>query len=683
MCGFAGYLGTASFGPKGEHSALLERMTSTLAHRGPDSAGYWCESGIALGHRRLSVIDLSPAGRQPMQSAAGRYVIVFNGEIYNHLLIRKELDAVAMAPAWRGRSDTETLLAGFDAWGVEVTIKRTIGMFAFAVWDRQTQTLTLGRDRIGEKPLYYGWQRRGGQAVFLFGSELKALRAHPSFEGDIDRGSLCLQLRHSYVPAPYSIYRGIAKLAPGCLLTVSARQPEPRSWAYWSGLQQAVAGAARPFRGSAVEAVDQLEVLLKDAVRSQMIADVPLGAFLSGGVDSSTIVALMQAQSSRPVKTFSIGFYELGFNEADYAKAVAGHLGTDHTELYVNAKQAQAVIPQLQAMYDEPFSDSSQIPTFLVSQLARQHVTVSLSGDAGDELFCGYSRYQFAAKLWNTINKSPLPLRQLAAKGLTSISIEKWNRMAARLAQFMPASMRFANTGDKLHKGAQVITSATLDDLYLGLVSHWDDPASLVLGGTEPSTLLTTHAPMLSVLDGVERMMALDLVSYLPDDILTKVDRAAMSVSLETRIPFLDHRVVEFAWQLPLSLKLRNGTSKWALREVLYRYVPKSLIERPKMGFGVPVGSWLRGPLRDWAESLLDESRLKREGFFDAAQLRKKWLEHLSGQRNWQFHLWDVLMFQSWLEQQAASVSSENKFSFDRPCSNDPFSAQESTARIE
>lgn len=662
MCGLSGFLGAVPFHDKGRQQAVLKRMTDTIRHRGPDDGGYWIdgERGIALGHRRLSILDLSPAGHQPMHSPSGRYVMVFNGEIYNHLEMRRQLEAGAGAgdgavwPAWRGRSDTETLLAGFDAWGIAQALARTVGMFAFAVWDRHSGTLTLGRDRIGEKPLYYGWQGSGSSAVFLFGSELKALRAHPAFESDIDRDALCLQMRYSYIPAPHSIYRGIAKLPPGCLLTVSARTREPRLTSFWSGPRQVAAGVAGPFVGSAEQAVDALDALLRDAVQAQMIADVPLGAFLSGGVDSSTVVALMQAQSARPVKTFSIGFHEEGYNEAEYAKAVAAHLGTEHTELYVHAQQALSIIPRLQSVYDEPFSDSSQLPTILVSQLARQHVTVSLSGDAGDELFCGYNRYQLAARLWKTVNAAPLPLRRLAARGITGISIATWNRLARRSARYLPPSMRFANTGDKLHKGAQVLSNATLDDLYLGLVSHWDDPAALVLGGAEPPTMLRGEAPPLTGLDGVQRMMALDLLTYLPDDILVKVDRAAMSVSLETRVPFLDHRVVEFAWRLPQSMKLRNGVSKWALRQVLYKYVPRALIERPKMGFGVPIDSWLRGPLRDWAETLLAEPRLRSEGYFDPAQLRRKWHEHLSGQRNWQYHLWDVLMFQSWLERQAA-----------------------------
>lgn len=660
MCGIAGFL--AANPPKGKEElpVLLKRMTDTIINRGPDDAGYWCdgEHGIALGHRRLAIIDLSPAGHQPMHSASGRYVIIFNGEIYNHPLLRRQLESSGRSPAWRGHSDTETLLAGFDAWGIQETIERAIGMFAIAVWDRNTGTLTLARDRIGEKPLYYGWQGRGGDAVFLFGSELKALRAHPAFENAINRGALSLQLRHNYIPAPYSIYAGISKLPPGAMLTVSDRQREPRVWTYWSGQQQAEFGAGEPFTGTPEQAVDELESLLKDAVRAQMMADVPLGAFLSGGVDSSTVVALMQAQSSRPVKTFSIGFHEEGYNEAEYAKAVARHLGTDHTELYVSAAEALSVIPRLQSLYDEPFSDSSQIPTFLLSQLARQHVTVSLSGDAGDELFCGYNRYQMTAKLWKTLSMAPLPVRRLAARGVTSVPVAAWNRMAGGLGRLLPGFMQMANPGDKLHKGAGVMASESLEALYLGLVSHWDDPAAVVIDGIEPVTVLTDKARRFSGLDGIQRMMALDLLTYLPDDILVKVDRAAMGVSLETRIPFLDHRVVEFAWRLPQSVKLREGRTKWVLRQVLYRHVPKALIERPKMGFGVPVGEWLRGPLRDWAEALLDERRLRREGFFQPAIVRKKWEEHLSGRRNWQYHIWDVLMFQAWLEHQGSGMHS-------------------------
>ena len=530
-------------------------------------------------------------------------------------------------------------------------------MFALALWDRQARTLTLARDRLGEKPLYFGWQGQGSERTFLFGSELRALRAHPAFSSEIDRGALSLLLRHNAIPAPYSIYQGISKLMPGTFLTVSLARPEPVLTTYWSGAQVAVAAVVNRFTGSSEQAVDALEVLLKDAVGKQMMADVPLGAFLSGGVDSSTVVALMQSQSARAVKTFTIGFQEPGYNEAEHAKAVAAHLGTDHTELYVTPEQAMAVIPLLPSLYDEPFSDSSQIPTFLVSQLARQQVTVALSGDAGDELFCGYNRYQVTAGLWKKLAAVPLPLRKLVAAALTQVSPNAWTRFAGAVDGLLPGSLKFSNAGEKVHKGAGVLASQSADALYLGLVSHWDDPASVVIGGAEPPTLLTGLAPALPGLDDVERMMALDMLTYLPDDILTKVDRAAMGVSLESRVPFLDHRVVAFAWRLPQDMKLRDGQTKWALRQVLYRHVPKSLIERPKMGFGVPIDSWLRGPLRPWAEALLDESRLNREGYFHAAPIRLKWQQHLSGQRNWQHQLWDILMFQAWLESQNMAAS--------------------------
>lgn len=653
MCGLAGYLGSG--GGHDFPEVVLKRMTDAIYSRGPDDEGFWCdtEQQIALGHRRLAILDLSPAGHQPMMSPSGRYVMAFNGEIYNHLDLRKLLGGEAASDPsankaqpgkWRGHSDTETLLAGFEAWGIRGTIERAIGMFAIAVWDRQNHVLTLARDRIGEKPLYYGWQG----PTFLFGSELKALRAHPGFRTGVDRGALTLLLRHNYIPAPHSIYEGISKLMPGTILTLSLNQRTPLIETYWSGAQAATAGVAQVFEGSPSQAVDELEVLLKDAIRQQMMADVPLGAFLSGGVDSSAVVALMQTQSSRPVKTFTIGFDEEGYNEAVHAKAVARHLGTEHTELYVTPVQALSVIPRLPTLYDEPFSDSSQIPTFLVSQLARQHVTVSLSGDAGDELFCGYTRYQLTDKLWKKLSLIPAPVRKLVAHGLTSVTPGAWNSIAG----ILPASLVSGNIGDKLHKGAGVLSSRSVEDLYLGFVSHWNDPASVVIGGNESSTLLRGRTPDLSGLDQIQRMMALDMLTYLVDDILVKVDRAAMGVSLESRVPFLDHRVVEFAWRLPQSMKLRDGQSKWALRQVLYRHVPKELIERPKMGFGVPLHDWLRGPLRDWAESLLDEDRLRREGYFHPAAIRQKWAEHLSGQRNWAYHLWDVLMFQAWFEEQ-------------------------------
>lgn len=657
MCGFVGFLGNGFSGDEKAGHAVIKLMTDAIINRGPDDAGSWVSGNehVGLGHRRLSIVDLSPAGHQPMRSASSRYVLVFNGEIYNHLKLRDELHKAGYAAAWRGHSDTETLLAGFDTWGIAQTVERAIGMFAFAVWDRETQTLTMGRDRLGEKPLYYGWQGSGNQAVFLFGSELKAFRAHPHFKPEIDRGALALMMRHSYIPAPYSIYKGIFKLTPGSLLTVSMARREPQVTPYWSMAKVATDGVRSQFGGSPTEAVDELEKLLKDAVGQQMVADVPLGAFLSGGIDSSTVVALMQAQASRPVKTFTIGFNEEGYNEAVHAKAVAQHLGTDHTELYVSPRQALDVIPRLPQLYCEPFSDSSQIPTFLVSQLARQNVTVALSGDAGDELFAGYNRYVLARNIWGKLAWAPPALRQVLAGGIRSVSPGGWNSLLNPVKSMLPRSLQQANIGDKLHKGAGVLGSRDLDVLYHGLVSHWD-PAALVLSAEEPPTVLRGNVPDLRGLDGVQRMMALDSISYLSDDILVKVDRAGMGVSLEGRVPFLDHRVVEFAWRLPQSLKLREGVGKWALRQVLYRHVPQALVERPKMGFGVPIAEWLRGPLRDWAEALLDKQRLDQAGYFNSSAVRQKWDEHVSGARNWQYHLWDVLMFQAWEEQNMSSA---------------------------
>ena len=650
MCGIAGYVGGSRLTSAISVERQLTVMADALTPRGPDSAGYWSdpEHAIALAHRRLAIIEPSETGHQPMMSASGRYVISFNGEVYNHLDLRKRLsNGGSNKITWRGRSDTETLIAGIETWGLSETLKKSVGMYAFALWDREEQILYLVRDRIGEKPLYYGYQR----GVFLFGSELKALKMHPAFEGEVDRDAITLQLRHSYIPTPYSIYKGIKKLPPGTFIKLlvsngrlSGIEPEPVS--YWSLGDAINDGINNPFDGSETDAVDALDGLLSASVRQQMVADVPLGAFLSSGVDSSTIVALMQSQSSLPAKTFTIGFKEDGYNEAVHAKAVAAHLGTDHTELYVSPEQALDVIPRLPMLYDEPFSDSSQIPTFLVSQMTRQHVTVSLSGDGGDELFGGYNRYQMTSGLWSKIGRLPLPLRHLAAKGLRTLAPEQWNQ----ISKWIPGAARYADFGGKIHKGAGVLASQTSDELYLNLITHWPDPSSLVINGIEPPTQITQPQFLLNGI--VEQMMALDSVSYLTDDILCKIDRAAMGVSLETRVPFLDHHIVEFAWRLPLSMKIRDGQGKWILRQVLNKYVPKELIKRPKMGFGVPIDSWLRGPLRDWAEDLLDGSRLRKEGYFCPEPIRQKWTEHLSGKRNWQYHLWDVLMFQAWLEEQ-------------------------------
>lgn len=663
MCGLVG-LWSIRAGTRCEE--IIRNMTSIMTHRGPDDQGYWADivTGLSLGHRRLSVLDLSPAGHQPMISPSGRYVFVFNGEIYNHLDIRKELEKSSKAPDWRGHSDTETLLAGFDAWGIEATLQRSVGMFALAVWDKAERTLTLARDRMGEKPLYYGWNR----GVFIFASELKALRAYPDFDSQINRNAITLLLRHNYIPAPHSIYRGIFKLWPGTMLILQNGAHSVCPWdvdeppfgpfrgdgvslhPYWSLRDVAEQGQSQPFAGTECEAVAELEHVLTEAVQSQQISDVPLGAFLSGGVDSSTIVALMQAHATRPVKTFTIGFHEDDYNEAKYAKEVARHLGTEHTELYVTPDKAMAVIPRLPILYDEPFSDSSQIPNFLVSQLARQQVTVSLSGDAGDELFGGYNRYILTRAIWKKIGWIPIIGRQAVANAITKISPSRWDQLYALISDVIPKGKRPTRVGDNTHKLAEILAVATPEAIYRNLVSHWKSPAEIVCTGHEPLTSLTN--PMCNAnITGLEhRMMFLDAISYLPDDILTKVDRAAMGVSLETRVPFLDHRVVEFAWRLPLNLKIRDGQGKWLLRQLLYKYVPREMIERPKTGFGVPIDSWLRGPLREWAEELLNENRLKQEGFFNSGPIRTKWQEHLSGQRNWQYLLWDVLMFQAWIE---------------------------------
>jgi len=586
-----------------------------------------------------------------MASASGRYVIAFNGEIYNHLELRYDLEASGAAPAWRGHSDTETLLAALGAWGVEAAVKRCVGMFAFALWDREARTLTLARDRMGEKPLYYGWQGR----TFLFGSELKALKAHPAFRGEVDRDVLALYLRHNYVPAPYSIYRDVFKLPPGAYATLAATDPPgvpPRLTFYWRVLDAAV----RPVRDDMDDAtaLSELDAGLRRAIGGQMVADVPLGAFLSGGIDSSAVVALMQAQSSRPVRTFTIGFHEKGYNEAEHAHAVAAHLGCEHTELYVTPEQAMAVIPRLPELYDEPFADSSQIPTFLVAQLARQHVTVSLSGDGGDELFGGYNRYFWAARIWRGLGSAPYALRAGVANAMTGLSPVAWNRLFDVAGFMLPARFRYANPGDKLHKLAEMLAARSPEEVYLYLVSQWKQPADLVPGAAELPTVLTDRQRWAPLESFESRMMYLDQMSYMPDDILVKVDRAAMGVSLETRVPMLDHRLVEFAWQLPMRMKIRDGQGKWLLRQLLYRYVPKELIERPKMGFGVPIDAWLRGPLRDWAEALLSGERLAQEGYFNPAPIREKWQEHLSGRRNWAYYIWTILMFQTWLERQGA-----------------------------
>lgn len=681
MCGLTGFWHEESASNIEALQAVAQRMAQALEHRGPDDAGFWADksTGLALGHRRLAIVDLSVAGQQPMQSASGRWVMAFNGEIYNHMALRSEMEvmdchgpeglAMTKPRVWRGKSDTETLLAGFERWGVVETLHRCVGMFAIALWDRQSSTLTLARDRFGEKPLYYGWVGHGLGRALVFGSELKALKAYPGFDAPVCREALAQYLRFMYVPAPRSIYQGIYKLEPGCLLTVQGTPPfdapaKPLrpgenyggvSLQRWWSLAGAVESGSRVPLVNEAEALGLLEQKLIEAVSLQSLADVPLGAFLSGGVDSSTIVALMQRQSSRPVKTFTIGFDEAGFDETPHALAVASHLGTEHHEMRVSAQMAQDVIPRLPWMYDEPFADSSQIPTHLVCQAAREHVTVALSGDAGDELFGGYNRYFWGPKIWSKVAWLPLPVRQAMGKLMTSIPIGAWDTMAKPLgAASGPNGV--SRLGDKLHKlGGRMQTVRSMDDLYCSLVSEWQDPASLVRSADnspllEPLSILDDPVPAQGLDAAPLCMMYRDAMTYLPDDILCKLDRAAMATSLETRVPFLDHRVVEVAWRLPLHMKIRGNVGKWALRQLLYKHVPKELIERPKAGFAIPIGQWLRGPLRDWAESLIGEQRLQAEGYLRPAPIRQAWAEHLNGRRDHTAKLWSVLMFQAWLE---------------------------------
>jgi len=642
MCGLTGFLQPAGFEPAAA-TALATTMADRIVHRGSDDAGVWvdAQAGIALAHRRLSILDLSPAGHQPMSSSSGRWMLVYNGETYNHLELRRELEAGDAAPAWRGHSDTETLLAAIEAWGPEATLRRSVGMFALALWDRQRRELWLARDRLGEKPLYYGWQGD----TFLFGSELHALRAHPAFAAGIDRGSLALLLRHNYVPAPYSIHQGISKLPPGHWLRLGSDRRDAEPVAYWSLADVAEHGTSTPFTGNDEQAVDRLAELMSVAVRGQKVADVPLGALLSGGIDSTLIAALMQSQATRPVRTFTIGFEEDAWDEAAHARAVAAHLGTEHTELRLAGADALALVPHLPAIYDEPFADSSQLPTHLVMQLARQHVTVALSGDGGDEFFGGYNRYFLGPELWRKVGWMPPSLRNALF------------RMAPALPAKFKARLGTTQVDDKLRKLAQMFGDhciASIDDLYCGLVSEWPDSDNMIVDGRLPPNLLDDRNRWPRLSDPVARMMALDGLTYLPDDILVKVDRAAMAVSLETRAPFLDRDVVEFAWSLPMSMKLRDGRGKWILRRLLDRHVPRSLVERPKMGFGIPLDDWLRGPLRDWAESLLDEGRLRREGYLRPEPIREAWKQHLGGRASFGYRLWSVLMFQAWLERQGA-----------------------------
>lgn len=615
-------------------------MDFSLEHRGPDGHDVWIDddAGIALVHRRLAIVDLSPAGHQPMHSADGRYIISYNGEVYSHLAIRADIEATGHQ--FSGHSDTEVIVEAVARYGVAATASRLIGMFAFAIWDRHDRTLTLVRDRLGIKPLY--WMNIDG--LFAFASELKALRQHPGWTPRIRPEAVASFMRHNYIPAPHTIYQGVFKLEPGTILTLPWGV-QPRLEKFWDARKVAIEGIQNPLRETDAALTDRLEALLLDAVGKRMMADVPLGAFLSGGIDSSTVVALMKAGNSGPVKTFSIGFEQAEFNEAPHAAAIARHLGTDHTELTVTSREALDVVPKLAEMFDEPFADSSQIPTYLVSAMTRKHVTVALSGDGGDELFAGYNRYQLASRSWRMLSLMPEFARNSVAAALTSQPTERWDRFS----QIIPRKLTPPQFGDKIHKVASVLKLNDADALYRRLVSHWE-PSALMTGTDETRGILWDKSVKNDFPNLLDRMQFLDLVTYLPDDILTKVDRCSMAVALEARVPLLDHRVVELAWRLPHSAKIRGGITKWLLRQVLYRHVPRELVERPKMGFGVPLAEWLRGPLRDWAENLLSERRLAETGLFDVALVRRYWSEHISGARNWQYLLWDLLMFENWRE---------------------------------
>jgi len=654
MCGITGMLG-ASSGCTSDRETVVRRMTTSLLHRGPDSEGYWVEDEVALGHRRLSILDLSEAGAQPMHSVCGRYAIAFNGEIYNHVEMRRDLEKVGAAPTWQGHSDTETLLAGVAQWGLDETLQRAAGMFAIAMWDRARKHLLLARDRVGEKPLYWGW---AGQTL-VFGSELKALRQHPDCPKDICREALAQFLTYAYVPAPRSIHPGIYKLEPGCILEIAGPPPSAPPTApirpgenhgsvsirrFWSLNETLASGHQAQIKDKA-EALAAVETTISDAVGRQMISDVPLGAFLSGGIDSSLIVALMQRQALRPVKTFTVGFENAAFDEAPHAAAVAKHLGTDHTEVTVTEREAQDVIPNLPDLYDEPFADSSQIPTHLVCRAAREHVTVALSGDAGDELFGGYNRYFLGPRMWSKFERIPKPIRRGLGNTISAVPVSVWDWLGRNTGGRFAVS----HAGDKAQKMGRALRDVeNVDDLYRSLISFW--PASTVPMGTRnaPLSVLDDALPDFLDSDAAARMMAQDMLSYLPDDILCKVDRAAMGVSLETRVPFLDPAVISVSARLPTSMKVRDGQGKWALRQVLYSQVPRHLIERPKTGFSIPLGDWLRGPLRSWADELLSPDALAVDDLLDPAPILAAWQEHLSGRRDWTQKLWIILMFQAW-----------------------------------
>ena len=652
MCGIAGLLTSAEC----VDEAALKLMGSRLVHRGPDDSGLWVDQkvGIGLVHRRLSIIDLSSHGHQPMASPSGRYIITYNGEIYNFKALRKEVQGVVPDLCLQGGSDTEVLLVAIDHWGVEEALKRSNGMFAFALWDKKEHCLYLARDRMGEKPFYLGWVMN----TFLFASELKALKDYPGAKWAVDRTALTLFLRQGFVPAPWSIYEGLYKLPTASLLRINKEQA-PRALtlnellqqtkSYWSLDKVVEIGIREPFQEDANTAADHLETLLTDAISMRMLADVPLGAFLSGGIDSSIIVALMQSVSDRPVKTFTVGFDDAKYNEADYAKAVADHLGSDHTELYVSAKDALDLVPTLPNIFDEPFADASQIPTFLVSHLIHRYVTVALSGDGGDELFYGYGRYRAAYSVWSVFGVLPYHLRLSFAKLIKVIPQSAWDGFD----RCLPQSNRIFHTkgalGFRMHRLAKRLSVKDFDGFYRNMTEFWPDAEHVVIGSAVRDRDLFQALSTGVFSDPRQNMMFHDQLNYLPNDILVKVDRASMAVSLETRIPFLDHRLIEFAWSLPFSFKLRQGQEKWLLKQLLFRHVPPGLVERPKQGFAIPLAEWLRGPLKEWASEMLDAGKMKQQGYLVAAPVQRLWRAHLSGRGDYSYVLWAVLMFQAWL----------------------------------
>tara|TARA_B100001063_G_scaffold101603_1_gene94896 strand:+ start:4441 stop:6402 length:1962 start_codon:yes stop_codon:yes gene_type:complete len=648
MCGIVGFYDLKSSFDEVQRETCLKKMSEQLSHRGPDNLGMWFDNkfGLGLGHTRLSILDTSDFGNQPMSSHSGRYVLIFNGEIYNHLEIRNSILKKNKIP-WKSSSDTETLVNCFDFFGIKKTLQMSVGMFAFAVWDTKDKILTLGRDRFGEKPLYYGYSYLGDPSSFFFSSELKALKVHPNFRSKIDINSLNLYLKFNNVTGTNSIYEGIKKLKPGSLLSLDLKRNKQTEEIYWSHDNDLPTN--KTAYKSEADVVNIFEGLLEKSINNQMISDVPLGGFLSGGIDSSTIVALMQKNSSDPIKSFTIGFESEEHDESVHSRKIANYLGTDHKEVIITHNEARDVIPILPSIYDEPFADSSQIPTFLVSKIAKEKVSVALSGDGGDELFCGYNRYNFVEK-WKRFNSIPYPIRLTISKFLLSISREN----LSLFKNFVPNINNIENFGDKIHKGAYALNSRNIYDLYISLISYWKNPNEVILEQSNPVNYLNKLSSKFKNLLDEEKFMLLDSLNYLVDDILVKVDRAAMSVSLETRMPFLDHNLQEFVWSLPQSFKVRRQGAKrldkWLLKKILYKYVPQKFFERPKKGFEIPINEWLKGPLKEWANDLLDERKIKDQGYFNHKIINKYWKKHLSGKIDYKSEIWTILMFQAWLE---------------------------------